>query len=78
MAQPARRARRVQEQAPVDPHAVERAYRLEKAKRRARVQQKRERRHAHLRFYVVIAALLVLSAVVVVTVLREVERLFGV
>jgi hypothetical protein len=78
MAQPARTSRRARQTAPVDPHAVERAYRLEKRKRRARLERKRERRHAHLRFYVVIAALIVLTAVVVVTVLREVERLFGV
>ena len=78
MAQPARTPRRARPTAPVDPHAIERAYRLEKRKRRARLERNPEHKPANLRFYVALASLVILTAVVVVTVMREIERLFGV
>jgi hypothetical protein len=77
MPEPARTTRRPTRRAPVDPYAVQRAYRLERARRRARVKRRRQKRWAGIRFLLVLAALLALSAYLFVTVLREVERLFG-
>jgi hypothetical protein len=76
MAQPAPRSRPEREP-PVDPRAVQRAYRLERAKRRARVERQRARRLAGLRFGLVLVALLVLSIVFVFAVWQQVQRLFG-
>jgi hypothetical protein len=77
MAQPAPRSRPQRERPPVDPHAVERAYRLERAKRRARLERQRARRLAGLRFSLVVVALLVISIVLVFAVWQEIQRLFG-
>jgi hypothetical protein len=51
MAQAARR-QHAHEPPPVDPTAIDRAYRLERAKRRARVERQRARRRAAIRFFV--------------------------
>jgi fatty acid desaturase len=60
-----------------DRAAVERAYRLQRARRRARVARTREKRRASLRFLLVLAALVALSVYLSLTVWHEVERLFG-
>jgi uncharacterized integral membrane protein len=78
MAQPVPRSRPERESPPVDPHAVQRAYRLERAKRRARVERQRARRLAGLRFSIIVVALLVLSIVLVFAVWQQVQRLFGI
>ena len=76
MAQPARRTQEPQAP-PVDPHAVDLAYRRERARRRARVARTRASKHATLRFWLVIfvfvLALLVLTGVV----WRQIQSLFG-
>ena len=76
MAQAARR-QHAQEPPPVDPRAIERAYRLERAKRRARLERQRARRRAGIRFFVTLVLLLALSAALVVVVWRQVGELFG-
>lgn len=76
MAEPARRLR-PREAPPLDPTAVRRAYRLERAKRRAREQRVRERRLAHLRFWLVLVLLTSALLFLGLTVWNEVERLFG-
>ena len=76
MAQPAR-APRVREAPPVDPTAVRRAYRLERAKRHARERRAHERRLAHLRFWLVLVLLTSALALLSLTVWNEIERLFG-
>ena len=76
MAQPAR-IRRSREAPPVDPSAIRRAYRLERAKRHAREQRARERRLAHLRFWFVLVVLTGALALLAFTVWNEIERLFG-
>jgi hypothetical protein len=63
---------------PLDPHAVEQAYRLHRARRRARVAHKQERRRAGLRFWLVVLVLIAASVALVVVVVDEVQRLFGV
>jgi hypothetical protein len=75
-------AERVREAAPddappIDPEAVPRAYRRARARRRARVKHRRATKWASFRFWVVLLALFVASVFLVLTLLREVERLFG-
>jgi len=81
MAQPARTTReapgRDPDPLPVDPLAVQRAYRRQRLLRRARQERIRERRLAALRFAVFLGLLLALSLVLTVTAWREVQRLFG-
>jgi hypothetical protein len=62
---------------PVDPSAVDRAYLQERARRRARIERSRARRRASLRYWLVVLGLLAVSALLVLTVWREIERLFG-
>ena len=76
MAEAARRSD-APDEPPLDPSAVERAYRLERAKRRARLERKRERRLAALRFFTVLVALLAFGVFLTLTVWQQVERLFG-
>ena len=77
MAQTARRRVRLEDEVPVDPHAVERNYHLHRARRRARVEHRAETRRAHLRFYVVLAVLLVVVAVIAATIWHQIQQLFG-
>lgn len=77
MAQAARGQHGHDETIPVDPHAVDRAYRLERAKRRARVERSRARRLAGFRFFLGLVVLLALSVGFVVVVWRQVQELFG-
>jgi hypothetical protein len=57
--------------------AVERAYRLQRARRRARIAHSRAQRRAGLRFLLVVAALVALAAYLSLTVWQEIEQLFG-
>ena len=75
MAEP---ARSVAEDVPsVDPTAIEREIALQRARRRARIQRRRDRRLAHVRFWIVVVALVALSVFLTLTVWRELQRLFG-
>ncbi len=62
---------------PYDPIAVDRAYLQERARRRARIERLRARRHASVRFWIVLVLLMAASIVLIVTIWREIERLFG-
>lgn len=62
---------------PYDPVAVDRAYLQERARRRARVERRRAKRRAGLRFWLVVLLLLVASVLLSLTIWREIERLFG-
>lgn len=77
MAQPARSPERRREAPPVDPSAVAKAYRLERAKRFARKRHDRERRLAQLRFWFVLVLLTSALLILSLTVWNEFERLFG-
>lgn len=77
MAQPARRYERPGSAPPVDPTAVARAYRLERAKRHARSVRDRERRLAHLRFWLALVVLTGALLFLSLTVWNEIEQLFG-
>jgi hypothetical protein len=76
VAEPARVTRRL-EAPPVDSEAVGRAYRIERARRRARVERARARRLAGIRFLGFVAALLALTVFLSLTIWQEIERLFG-
>jgi hypothetical protein len=77
MAQPARISERPREAPPVDPSAVARAYRLERAKRFARERRDRERRLARLRFWLVLVLLTSALLFLTLRVWNEIEQLFG-
>ena len=62
---------------PLDPHAVERAYRLHRARRAARERYQRERDTARLRFWFVLAIVLVAAAFLAARTLGEIEHVFG-
>jgi hypothetical protein len=62
---------------PIDPVAVDRNYRFERARRRVRDERRRASRRANRRFWFVMLALLVACVVLAVTVWNEIERLFG-
>ena len=77
MAEPARKLPELTETPPLDPVAVRHAYRQQRARRRARLQSKQDTRLAALRFYLVVLALLALTVFFGLTILRDIERLFG-
>jgi hypothetical protein len=61
----------------LDPTAIQRNYRRERARRRARMERQRETRYAHLRFWVVLAALVFLVVFLGLTVWDQVQQVFG-
>jgi hypothetical protein len=63
---------------PLDPYAIADAYRLHRARRRARIEHMREKRRAGLRFWLVVLVLIAASVALVVVVVDEVQKLFGV
>jgi hypothetical protein len=77
MAEPARRNHAVEDPPPIDPTAVDRAYRIHRARRRAREERVRERSLARFRFWAVLLTLFVLAAYLSLVVWRQVEQLFG-
>jgi anti-sigma-K factor RskA len=60
-----------------DRDAVRRRYLAQQARRRARVAHRRRTRWAGVRFWFVLLVLLVAAVALVITVLNEVQRLFG-
>jgi hypothetical protein len=80
MAEPARSLERrldPDEAIQLDPSAVQQAYRLHRARRRAHRQREREISRARLRFWFVLLAMVASSIALAVVVWRQVEQLFG-
>jgi hypothetical protein len=77
MAEPARRAVASADDPPVDPTAIDRAYRLYRAQRRARIERNRERARARLRFLVTVIVLIALALVLMLTLWHKVQSVFG-
>ena len=80
MAQPAQSTpppAELEEEAPLDPHAVSRAYRHHRARRAARKQRHRDKRWAGVRFWLVLALVVVVTVVLATRTLGEIERVFG-
>ena len=80
MAQPAsttppRRARA--DDPPLDPDAIARNYRVHRARRAAKAKRHREKRWAGVRFWLVLALVLVVTGVIASRTLGEIERVFG-
>jgi anti-sigma-K factor RskA len=66
-----------EEEPPLDPEAVERAYRFHRARRAAKDRRHREKRWAGVRFWVVLALTVAVAAVLAARTLGEIERVFG-
>ena len=76
MAEPAPTTAR-EEAPPLDPGAVERAYRFHRARRAARAQWHRERKRAGFRFWLVLALVVAVAVLLASRTLGEIERVFG-
>jgi hypothetical protein len=77
MAQPAGIGPEVDEPPILDPSALEREIRMQRARRTARVERERERRQARLRFWFVLAGLFLALLVLAVTIWDQIGRIFG-
>ncbi len=77
MAQPARRIVAPPEDPPVDPGAIDRAYHYHRARRNARLRRKREKSRATLRFVATFVILVGLALFLMLTIWREVQKVFG-
>ena len=78
MAEPARDTAAGDTDVPsIDPDVVDRAYLVERARRRARNEHGRAAQRANVRFWLTMLVLLVLALALIITVWHEVERLFG-
>lgn len=62
---------------PIDPEAVDRAYRRHRAQRRARSERSRATKRAGRRFWFVLLVLLVGSVAIAAAAWQEIQRLFG-
>jgi hypothetical protein len=76
VAQPLRRTA-PDEAPPIDPVAIDRAYRVERARRKLRDERRRASRRANRRFWLAMLALIVGCVLLALTVWNEIERLFG-
>jgi hypothetical protein len=69
----------LQEDSPsLDPLAIERNYRRERARRRAKVERRSAVKRSNVRFWVTFLALVFLTAFVILAAWHEVQTLFGV
>ena len=62
----------------LDPAAIERAYRRERARRRARYERDNAARSSSARFWVVVAVLMFLTVVFALTAWHQVQTTFGI
>jgi anti-sigma-K factor RskA len=62
---------------PLDPEAVERAYRRHRARRAAKERRHRERRWANVRFWFLLAVAIAVAVVLAARTLGEMQRVFG-
>ena len=77
MAQPARRPEVVDEALDLDPVAVQRAYELHRARRRALRHRRQETKRANLRFWLVLLGLVAVSVYLSIVIWHQIERTFG-
>jgi hypothetical protein len=62
----------------LDPLAIERNYRRERARRRARVERRSAARRSGVRFYVTLLVLAFITAFLMLAAWHEVQTLFGI
>jgi hypothetical protein len=75
MAEPAH----VPDEAPsLDPDTIERNYRRERARRRARVERSSAKKRSNIRFWITLLVLAFLTAFTILAAWHEVQQLFGV
>ena len=67
----------VDESLELDPAAVQHAYRLHRARRRAHRNRERETKRARLRFWLVLIALVAASVYLSIVIWHQIERTFG-
>ena len=77
MAQPAPRPEVVDEALQLDPAAVQRAYQLHRARRRAHRNRRQETKRAKLRFWLVLLGLVAVSVYLSIVIWHQIERTFG-
>jgi anti-sigma-K factor RskA len=70
--------RLVEDEPPLDPDAIPRSYRRHRARRAARAKRHREKRWAGIRFWLVLALVVIVAAVIAARTLGEIERVFGI
>lgn len=78
MGYPARQPQPESEKPPIDPTAIARAYKRERASRQMRQDRARARNRAHVRFYITMLAMLAVVAAIAVLILQETKTLFGI
>jgi hypothetical protein len=79
MAEPAPQTPLLDDDAPsLDPLAIERNYRRERARRRARLEHKSRVQRSNVRFYVTLLVLAFATAFIMLAAWHEVQSLFGV
>jgi hypothetical protein len=68
---------RADDEPPLDPDAISRSYRFHRARRAAKAKRHREKRWAGVRFWFVLALVVLVAAVLAARTLGEIERVFG-
>ena len=66
-----------EEAPPLDPGAIERAYHFHRAKRAARERRHHESRLAGVRFWLILALVVLVAALLAARTMGEIERVFG-
>jgi anti-sigma-K factor RskA len=67
----------LEDEPPLDPDAISRSYLHHRARRAARARRHREKRWAGVRFWLVLAVVVAVAAVLAARTLGEIERVFG-
>jgi anti-sigma-K factor RskA len=67
----------VDDEPPLDPEAVSRSYLHHRARRAARARRHREKRWAGVRFWLVLAVVVLVAVLLATRTLGEIERVFG-
>jgi hypothetical protein len=68
----------VDESPSLDPAAIERAYRRERARRRAKVEHRQYARNSNARFWVAVAVIALVTVLLGLMALREIQTSFGI
>jgi hypothetical protein len=78
MSEPAPRTQLPEDAPSLDPLAIERNYRRERARRRARIERRSAARRSDVRFFVMLLVLVFAAAFLFLGAWHEVQTLFGV
>jgi hypothetical protein len=62
----------------LDPAAIEQAYRRERARRRAKIEHRQYAKNSNARFWVMLAVIALLTVVIGLTALHEIQQNFGI